>query len=62
MEKTLLQRFTEDFEKNLSNERSRQETFDKAVEDFEQVCGFVPYAHYTSYYQCRRQDRLKRRR
>ena len=58
----MLERFTQDFERNLSNDRSRVETFEKASEDFEKVCGFVPYAHYRSYYQCKRQDRLKRRR
>jgi len=61
MDKTLLERFTVDFEKNLSNNLSRVETFEKATEDFQKVCGFIPYAHYKSYYQCMRQERLKKK-
>lgn len=49
MEKRLIDRFTEDFESELSNGISREETFNRARKKFEDVCGFTPYRNLKSY-------------
>lgn len=60
MEKRLIDRFTEDFESSLSNEISREESFQKAKEKFEKQCGFTPYRSYSSYKSAKYQDRRKK--
>lgn len=62
MNKRLIDRFTDEFEKHLSNERTRAETFEKAREEFEKVCGFTPYSNLNSFRAAKRQDRKKRKR
>lgn len=61
MEKRLIDRFTEDFEKELSPDLPREESFKRAKERFEKVCGFTPYRSWNSYASARIQDRRKRR-
>ena len=62
MEKRLIDRFTEDYDRNLSLNLSREETFKRAKDDFESVCGFTAYANSSSYRAAKYQDRKKRRR
>ena len=59
MEKRLIDRFSEDFDQNLSNEISREETFNRAKKQFESKCGFTPYRSYNSYKAARSRDRRK---
>lgn len=49
MEKRLIDRFTEDFESVLATTTNMEDTFQKAKEKFEKVCGFTPYSNYNSY-------------
>lgn len=61
MGKRLIDRFSEDFDKHLSNNLTREETFRKAKEDFEKVCGFTPYVDYRSF-RCARSNDIRKRR
>ncbi len=58
-ERRLIDRFSEDFESNLSNEISREETFIRAKEKFENECGFTPYRNYKSFKSARTQSKNK---
>jgi len=49
VERSMLDRFTHDFNSELSNEITREETFERAKKRFEDVCGFTPYRSYRSY-------------
>lgn len=55
----MIDRFTDDFERSLSNEISREESFTLAKKRFEDVCGFTPYTNYRSYKSSRSRDRRK---
>jgi len=59
MNKRLIDRFTEDYERNLSNNCTRIQSFENAKKDFERVCGFTPYTTYNSYKSAKCQDRNK---
>lgn len=56
----LIDRFTDDFIRNLSHDLSREQTFYMAKKQFEDVCGFTPYRSYQSYKSAVSNDRRKR--
>lgn len=49
MGRRLIDRFTDDFERNLPVSRNKRECFEKALKEFEQKCDFTPYSSYESY-------------
>jgi len=53
----MIDRFNEDFESELSNTSSREETFERAKSKFESVCGFTPYRNYGSFRRAKYQAR-----
>ena len=55
----MIDRFTQDFEQNLSMEITREETFNRAKKKFEETCGFTPYRSYRSYQAARSRDKRK---
>lgn len=59
MDKRMIDRFTEDFEKCLTPDESLTSIFDRAKKKFEAECGFTPYSSYRSYSTARRQDKNK---
>lgn len=61
MNKRLIDRFTEEFEKHLSNDLTPVQTFEKAKDEFERVCGFTPYINFGSFKSSRWQDRKKQK-
>jgi len=61
MEKRLIDRFTEDFESELSNTSNSAETFERAKKKFEDVCGFTPYRNYSSYRVAKYRDKNRLR-
>jgi hypothetical protein len=61
MGKRLIDRFSQDFDRHLSNNITREETFKRAKEDFESACGFTAYSNYQSYRTARANDIRKRR-
>lgn len=58
-EKRMIDRFTQDFEQSLSENVTREESFQRAKKKFEETCGFTAYRNYKSYKAARSQDRRK---
>lgn len=59
MEKRLIDRFTEDFESEKDDKSTMEETFQRAKEKFEKVCGFTPYSNANSYRAAKYQSKNK---
>lgn len=61
MERRLFDSFNELFEANLSNENSREESFEKAKEQFTTSFGWSGFKNYESF-KSSRSNRMKRNR
>jgi len=59
--KSLYERFNQEFEKSLPNHQTTADAFTSANKNFEEVCGFQAYKNYDSFKVVRNRKRKKGR-